>query len=149
MRTGRRLHVELIRRHPALAGVPMKDAGTHSKWARRALEGRRRARVASRGLAPMSGARVPGGPRLTGFADYDHELRTGSRRIVTELILDERTLGRGWYQPDELRALAEAHLSRRANHARTLGMIATLEQWLRALETRERDSPPSRSTAVS
>jgi hypothetical protein len=68
---------------------------------------------------------------------------------VTELILGERTLGRGWYQHDGLRALAEAHLSRRANHARTLGMIATLEQWLRALEARERDPLPARSTAVS
>ena len=150
MRTGRRLHVELIRRHPALAAVPMKDAGTHSKWMRRALEGRRRARVAfQKAWRRVSGAGVPGGPKLTGFADYDHELRTGSRRIVTELILGERTLGRGWYQPDGLRALAEAHLSGRANHARTLGMIATLEQWLRALEARERDPLPARSTAVS
>lgn len=148
MRAGRRLHVELIRRHPALAAVPMKDGGTQSKWMRRALEGRRRARAAfQKAWRRMAGARVPGGPKLTGFADYDHELRTASRRIVTDLVLDERTLGRGWYRPEGVRAMAEAHLSRRANHARTLGMIATLEQWLRALEARERDAL-ARSTAA-
>jgi len=139
MRTGRRLHGELIRRHPALAAVPMKDGGPQSRWLRRALEARRRAGAAlEKAWRRVSGARVSGGPRLAGFADYDHELRTGSRRIVTELILDARTLGRSWFHPDGLRALAEAHLSGRANHARTLGMIATLEHWLRALEARER-----------
>jgi hypothetical protein len=150
MRTGRRLHVELIRRRPALAAVPMKDAAARSKWVRRALEGRRRARTAlQQAWRRASGARVADAPRLTGFADYDHELRAGSSRLVTELVLDERTLARGWYRPERLRALAEEHLSRRANHARTLGMIATLEQWLRALEARERDPLPARSTAAS
>ncbi len=150
MRTGRRLHVELIRRHPALAAVPMKDGGRQSKWPRRALEGRRRARVVlQKAWRRVSGARVAGGPERTGFADHDHELRTGSRRIVTQLVLDERTLGRGWYRPEGVRALAEAHLSRRANNARTLGMIATLEQWLRALEARERDPLPARTRALA
>jgi asparagine synthase (glutamine-hydrolysing) len=129
MRVGRRLHVELIRRHPALGGVPMKGAtGASSPWLRRARELRRRAAAALSNVWPRRG------PRLAGFSDYDHELRTGSRSIIDEFVLSDRTLARGWYRPDALRALAKAHLSRRANHARLLGTIATLEQWLRALE---------------
>jgi asparagine synthetase B (glutamine-hydrolysing) len=129
MRVGRRLHVELIRRHPALGAVPMKGAtGASSPWLRRARELRRRAAAALSNVWPRRG------PRLAGFSDYDHELRTGSRSIIDEFVLSDRTLARGWYRPDALRALAKAHLSRRANHARLLGTIATLEQWLRALE---------------
>jgi hypothetical protein len=122
----------------------MKDGGLQSRWLRRALEARRRAGAAlDKAWRRVAGARGPAGPRRAGFADYDHELRAGSRRIVTELVLDARTLDRSWFHPDGLRAMAEAHLSGRANHARTLGMIATLEHWLRALEAHERVGAPT------
>jgi asparagine synthetase B (glutamine-hydrolysing) len=148
MRVGRRLHVELIRRRPALADVPMKGAvPASSALVRRALEVRRRAAVAARTVwQRMSGARVPSGPRLSGFADYDHELRTASRSVIEDLVLGERTLARGWYRPEAVRALADAHLARRANHARVLGTIATLEQWLR---THEGAEPGTGTTRVS
>jgi len=64
-------------------------------------------------------------------------------------VLGERTLARDWYRPEGVRALAEAHLARRANHARLLGMIATLEQWLRTLEAREHDPVPARARAAA
>jgi asparagine synthetase B (glutamine-hydrolysing) len=143
LRRGRRLHVELIaRRAPALALAPRP----RSEALRRAMRYRRRA-AAALGAAwrRLSGAPLAAGPRLDGFADYDHELRTGSRRLVDELVLAERTLARGWYRPEGLRALADAHVRRRANHARVLGMIATLEHWVRAVEDRASGEPHARA----
>ena len=55
-------------------------------------------------------------------------------------------MARGWYRPEAVRALADAHLARRANHARVLGTIATLEQWLR---THEGAEPGTGTTRVS
>jgi len=150
MRNGRRLHVELIGRRPALAGVPMKGGpGASSPLLGKALALRKRAAAAARtAWRRVAGARVPAGPRLAGFSDYDHELRTASRCLITDLVLDERTLARGWYRPDGVRAAAEAHLARRENHARLLGMIATLEHWLRMLEARRHDVAPARVRAA-
>jgi len=115
---------------------------------RRALALRKRAAAAARAAwRRVAGARVPAEPRLAGFSDYDYELRGASRAVITDLVLTERTLARGWYRPDGVRAAAEAHLARRENNARLLGMIATLEHWLRMLEER-RDAAPARVRAA-
>jgi asparagine synthase (glutamine-hydrolysing) len=145
MRSGRRLHIELISRTPRLAAVPFKGQTTlpASEVFRRAASFTRRMFGAfERAWRNASGAPLPLRPQLRGFADYEHELRTASRSIVERYILSERTLERGWYRAEGLRALAEAHLARRANHARVLGTVATLEHWLRTLEDRAlREAP--------
>jgi hypothetical protein len=68
--------------------------------------------------------------------------------VIEDLVLGERTLSRGWYCPETVRALADAHLARRANHARVLGTIATLEQWLRTHETDVREPVTARVNAA-
>src|SRR5262245_53477673 len=101
MRVGRRLHVELIRRSPALAAVPMQVAPPASRWVGRAREVRRRAAGAVRGAwRRVARARVPARPRLSGFSAYDHELRTASRGVITDFVLGERTLPTAWTRED-------------------------------------------------
>jgi asparagine synthase (glutamine-hydrolysing) len=133
-RSGRQLHVELIRRRaPDLARVPRQGGGRLTSAAvvtcahKRITRARR---AASRVWQRMSGA-VPAGQRLCGFADYDFELRGPSRALLEQLVLSERTYDRGWFRPAELRTLVHDHLTCRSNSGRLLGVIATLELWLR------------------
>ena len=151
MRSGRRLHVELINRNPPLAAVPFKGQATlpAAEAIRRAAQYQRRMVAAlERAWRHVSGTPLPLRPRLRGFADYEHELRTGSRSIIERYVLSERTLARSWFRAEGLRALAEAHLARRANHARVLGTVATLEHWLRMLEDRVPAAAPATPQAA-
>ena len=134
LRRGRRLHVELLRRcAPDLARVPKQGGGSLTTPAvlARAQHHIQRAGRAARGMwCRMHGA-LPAAPSLRGFADYDFELRGGSRALVERVVLAPRTLERGWYRPDALRALGREHLQHGRNHGRVLGAIATLEMWMR------------------
>lgn len=136
-RTHRRLHVELIRRYaPALALVPRQGTGRPltaepvDPRLARLLE--LCSRLAGRAKQTLRGPRVSSGQHLGGFADYGYELRNGSRTLLEDVVLSERTFARGWYRPDRLRELVTEHLSCRHNHAGALGAIVTLEFWLRA-----------------
>jgi asparagine synthase (glutamine-hydrolysing) len=135
LRAGRRLHIELLRRHaPDLARVPRQGGGylVGSPVLAR-VRGRlaRAYRVASRIWGSVNG--VPAAQCLCGFADYDFELRGASRSLLAASVLSERTFDRGWYRPEALRALVDEHLLYRRNHARLLGAIATLELWMRSV----------------
>ena len=134
LRVGRRLHVELLRRHaPDLARVPRQGGGCVSipGMLARARTRVLRARRAARGLWNNIHGGVPTAQRLRGFADYDFELRGASRPLLEGLVLSDRTFDRGWYRPEGLRALVDEHLGYRRNHGRLLGAVATLEMWLR------------------
>src|SRR5262249_36921791 len=66
-------------------------------------------------------------PDRRGFADYNDELRRGSRRLLHDVLLAPRTLERGWWRAATLREMTGAHLAGRANHATALGVILTVE----------------------
>jgi asparagine synthase (glutamine-hydrolysing) len=66
------------------------------------------------------------------FSDYDDDLRHGSRALLLEVLGSERTLARGWWQPDALGALVWRHLRGQANYAAALGVVLTLEFFARA-----------------
>lgn len=134
LRAGRALHVELLRRlAPDLARVPRQggDRITSGPVLRRARTVMSRAcRQASTLWRDVSRS-VPAAQGLRGFADYDWELRRSSRTLLEKVVLDRRTFDRGWYRPSALRRMVEDHVTRRRNHARVLGAVATLELWLR------------------
>jgi asparagine synthase (glutamine-hydrolysing) len=150
LRTGRRLHVELIsRRAPALAALPRQGTGRPIAWER--VEHpivehvRKRGRAAVRRLSgTLLRRRVAAAQRLNSFADYGFELRSGSRALLERVLLADRTLDRGWFDPEGLGAVVMDHLERRGDHAAALGAILTLELWLREFVDageRERDPP--------
>src|SRR5581483_10064351 len=153
LRTERRAHVEALKLlSPALArirrqGKPFGFAVPAWRWQIHQASGRVRDAVRWRatraGLNPFLAR-----PRRTSFADYDDELRHGSRRLLTHGLLAPRTLERGFWNPNALRRAVGDHLDGRANHAAALGVILTLE--LFAEEILERAtrawSPPLRRT---
>src|SRR5438477_939083 len=64
-------------------------------------------------------------PNRRAFADYNEELRCGSRVLLDRVLLASRTLDRGRWRADALRQLVERHLAGRANDAPALGPILT------------------------
>jgi asparagine synthase (glutamine-hydrolysing) len=61
--------------------------------------------------------------------------------LVQDLVLSPRALGRGWFQADAVRRLAEEHRSGRAAHGDRLWLLINLEIWQRVfLEGEDADA---------
>ena len=59
---------------------------------------------------------------------FDGPLRARTQAI----LLDGRTLQRGYFRHDALRGLLERHFSRRENHVQLVMRLLLLELWQRA-----------------
>jgi len=68
-------------------------------------------------------------------------LRGPSWPLVEELVLGERALARGLFEPAALRRLADEHRSGAARHGERLWLLANLELWQRVFIDGERPSP--------
>jgi len=64
------------------------------------------------------------------YKDYDGWFRTVLRPWVESILLDRRTLDRGYFRPDYVRGLVTAHMNG-ARHAGRLGALLTIELWHR------------------
>jgi asparagine synthase (glutamine-hydrolysing) len=123
----------ITRRMPALARVPHDKDGllpTSNRWQRgvHAL-GVRGRRWINRRVAPLFAEPT----RL--YADYEAYLRTDLRAWGEAILFDERTLARGWLQPDAVRSLWRRHCA--GKELWTIGKIApviALELALRDFE---------------
>lgn len=65
------------------------------------------------------------------FTDYDGWLRTVLRPWAESILLDRRTLDRGYFRPETIRSLVEQHMQGQANYSGKLGALITLELWHR------------------
>ena len=63
-------------------------------------------------------------PRATLYADYEEWLRTDLRSWAQDILLDDRTLGRGIFRPEALRSLLNRHLA--GQQLWTIGKLAHL-----------------------
>ncbi len=77
----------------------------------------------SRGLIPYGSERER--------ADWPNWFRTSLRPWLENLLLDKRTLERGYYQPTFLRQMVEDHVQGRRNYAVEFGLLCTFELWNR------------------
>ncbi len=63
----------------------------------------------------------------------DDWLRAEWRPLVQDVLLDDRTLERGWVKAAELRRLVGEHVAGHAAHGRRLYQLLVLEFWARAI----------------
>jgi asparagine synthetase B (glutamine-hydrolysing) len=131
-RLNRQMQMAVIRRaRPDLARVPWDFTGLPAGLcspqvirARRAyFRVRREIENWTRGLIPS----VRGPER----AQHDLWYRTVLRPWVESVLLDKRTLGRGYYDGAGLRQLVEGHMSGHCNRSVQLGLLLTFELWNR------------------
>ncbi len=64
------------------------------------------------------------------YKDYNNWFRTSLRQWVEELLLSERAMDRGYFNPDSIRSLVAEHMAGK-NYAVRLGAMATIELWHR------------------
>ena len=72
----------------------------------------------------------------------DDWLRAEWRPLVKDVLLDDRTLGRGWVEAEEQRRLVGEHLAGHAAHGRRLYRLLVLEFWARAILDRGQADHP-------
>ena len=130
---GLRLEGYLYRRalaaaFPDLAKIPWAATGEpllpSLRGAVAQLERQLRWRLRSAGL------RFVPPPRRRPYAEYGHWFRTVLRPRVEEVLLSERALGRGFFEPEAVRALVAEHVAG-TDHTRKLGVLLTFELWCR------------------
>lgn len=69
-------------------------------------------------------------PRRRNYANYNLWMRTVLRDWVEGILLDQRTLERGYFNPGYVRQLVAEHMLG-TNHAPKIGILLTLEIWHR------------------
>jgi len=128
---GLRLHRYLMIRavaqaFPTLAKVPT-DKTLHplipcARDLRIRINNQTRSRLLAAGLKWL---------RLRGhrpYADYNGWMRTSLRPLIEKKLLSNRSLERGYFNPEYVRNLVSQHMAG-ANHDRKLGGLLTLELW--------------------
>ena len=63
------------------------------------------------------------------YSDYDDWMRNELREFVTSSLLNERFLGRGYFNPDYVKQMLEQHFSGRQNLSMRIGALLTFELW--------------------
>jgi asparagine synthase (glutamine-hydrolysing) len=70
------------------------------------------------------------GPEQRPYKDYNRWFRTELRAWVTDILLSHQSLERGYFNPDYVRQLVQAHMSGE-DHAVRLGGLVAIELWHR------------------
>ncbi len=63
------------------------------------------------------------------YSDYDDWMRNELREFVTSSLLNERCLGRGYFNSDYVKRMLEQHFSGRQNLSMRIGALLTFELW--------------------
>ena len=63
------------------------------------------------------------------YVDYDNWMRDNKelREYIYDTVLSERTLSRGYFDPDFIRKLVDEHMSGKKNNAQIIGLLLTFE----------------------
>ncbi len=67
---------------------------------------------------------------------------------LESMLLDDRTLERGLFRPDELRRLFQEHRAGQRDHGNRIWRLLNLETWLRVCIDRESTKDPEDSTVA-
>jgi asparagine synthase (glutamine-hydrolysing) len=118
----------LVKYFPKLAQIPLASTGRPLTSCSRDIYIQARQLLAwhlrKHGLGWLAGReRQP-------YKDYDKWFRNGLRPWAEGVLLEPRTLNRGYFRPDSIRRLLAEHASG-TNHAVRLGALLTVELWHR------------------
>jgi asparagine synthase (glutamine-hydrolysing) len=132
LRSGRRVQIEmLLQAAPSLAHIPWQFSGLavsastpgRVRLQRAFYRLRREISGLTKGLIPLP----PGREQV----NWAHWFRTVLRGWLEGLLLSDRTLERGYFRPEGVRHLIQAHMSGARDHSRQFGLLLTVELWHR------------------
>ncbi len=117
-----------VRAFPELAKVPYAGTGYPLVHCRREIL--MRINTQTRWRLRSAGLNWVPAPKKRPYADYNLWMRTALRDWVIDILLDTRSLERGYFRPEYIRKLVDDHMAGE-NHAEKLGALITLEMWHR------------------
>ncbi|MGQ0603340.1 MAG: asparagine synthetase B family protein [Anaerolineales bacterium] len=131
-RIHRRLQIELIKRtRPDLARIPYDYTGVAAGLSGPVVTFLSRGIFyVQRRLSQVTGGLVPLGTERE-RANWPLWFRTSLRPWIEGILLDKRTLERGYYNPAGLRHMLAEHMAGRTNYAVEFGLLLTFELWSR------------------
>ena len=67
------------------------------------------------------------------YADYDDWMRNSKklRRYIMDILLDERTLARPYFNKKCIKEIIDLHMCGKKNHSELIGRLLTFELWHR------------------
>lgn len=81
-----------------------------------------------RDLLPES---IQNRPKMGFGVPLDHWFRDELREMMTDILLEPRTLGRGYFDPVNVRRLVDEHVQRHWDHSSRLWLLLVFELWHR------------------
>lgn len=117
-----------IRDFSELAKIPVPNTGLPMMECARDVV--LRARQLARWHLNRAGLKWIDYPGRRPYKDYDAWFRTVLRDWVEKTLLDQRALGRGYFNPDYVQRIVHEHMAG-SNHTVRLGVLLSLELWHR------------------
>jgi asparagine synthase (glutamine-hydrolysing) len=93
------------------------------------LSGRRGKRILVDTFADLLPASIQRRRKMGFGVPLDHWFRHSLRSLLSETLLDPKSLGRGYFEPSTVRRLVEEHLSSQWDHSARLWLLLVLELW--------------------
>jgi asparagine synthase (glutamine-hydrolysing) len=109
------------------------------------LDGKTSKRILKDAVRPWLPDRILDRPKMGFGVPVGDWLRGPLRELPREVLLDPRSLERGIFRPDGVRALVDTHLSGARDHSHRIWVLLQLELWLRTFV----DAPVPRAPALS
>ncbi len=93
------------------------------------LRGRRGKRILIETFADLLPASIQTRRKMGFGVPLDHWFRTSLRGLLTDTLLDRKSLSRGYFEPASVRRLVEEHTSSRWDHSARLWLLLVFELW--------------------
>lgn len=135
-----KLRYELLKRiDPSLARIEYVQTGVPASWPtllhRLAKAGRNILEKFEQKLKGFGRGKISLGLKLEDISDAEFIRR--NRRTFESILLDKKTLGRGYFNPRVVKEILHEHMCYKRNHAGLIGAMVTFELWNRLLSINE------------
>ena len=122
---------------PALAAIPVVDGNYVTAFRENKRDRAMRQlkdifdSYSCRYLYPFLSAETPKISFARPYLNYAEWIRTALKDFTKTLLLDQRTLARGYYNPDYVKQMVTEHMSRKKDNSSILNLMIGFELWNR------------------
>jgi len=132
LRVNSRIYIKMIETlFPTISKIPWQKTGMPLTASNLQLKTHNKIKGAKRRINRITGKTIFEDTR--NYADYDEWMRNSKklREYILNILLDERTLARPYFNPDCIKEILDLHISGERNYSELIGRLLTFELWHR------------------